>query len=60
MARPLAKNKTTRITVSFSAQATQWIEKEADVRTISQADLIRRIVDEARGVSFLQPRRRGA
>jgi len=44
-----------RVTVLFSDEAMEWMEKEARKRSTSIADLIRRIVDETRG-SFIRHR----
>jgi hypothetical protein len=52
----MARENTTRITVTFSADATAWLEKEADKRATSVADLVRRVVDESRGAYLVQQR----
>jgi hypothetical protein len=45
----MARENTTRITVTFSAEAIAWLEEEAAKRATSLADLVRRIIDESRG-----------
>jgi hypothetical protein len=47
-----------RISVTFSAEAAQWLRQQADRRATSLADMIRRIIDEARG-AYLFDRRSG-
>jgi hypothetical protein len=51
------KTPTTRVAVTFSADAVGWLEQEADRRAISLADLIRRLVDETRGAYLVSPLR---
>jgi hypothetical protein len=46
----------TRITVTFSAEATAWLEQQAERRAITMAETVRRIVDEMRGDRISRPR----
>ena len=45
-----------RLSVSFSPEAVAWLTREADRRAISLTEIVRRIVDEARG-EYITPRR---
>ena len=52
---PQEKPLNPRLSVTFSAEAMDWLEAEAGRRAQSLAELLRRIVDEARG-SYIVPR----
>jgi hypothetical protein len=50
-------DKPLRISVTFSIEAAEWLDAEAERRATSLADLIRRIVDETRGAYVVDQRK---
>jgi hypothetical protein len=50
------KNDLVRIRVGFSHEAAKWLDESAEAHGISPAEVIRRIVDEVRGISFVERR----
>jgi hypothetical protein len=48
----------TRLTIGFSDDQMLWLHQEASRRAIPVSDVIRRIIDELRGDSFIEPERR--
>ena len=52
------KPEATRLSITFSAEAYAWLDKEADRRAISIGEMVRRIVDETRGSYIVPPMRR--
>ena len=51
------KPEATRLSITFSAEAHAWLDKEADRRAISIGEMVRRIIDEIRG-DYATPLRR--
>jgi hypothetical protein len=49
-------NQTTRVTITLSLEAADWLNDQARQRAISMSELVRRIVDEVRGAYLIKPR----
>jgi hypothetical protein len=52
--RARRRPETTRITVVFSSEAVKWMEDLAEKNAMSMNDVLRRIVDDARGVRIVE------
>jgi hypothetical protein len=49
-----------RLTVSFSATAADWLDNEADKRSLSTSEMVRRLIDEIRGDRFIKSAAQGS
>jgi len=55
----MAQRETRRLTITVSKITASWLEREADKRAISTAELMRRILDDMRGEGVIRTRPEG-